>query len=149
MQQVPWTDVLDLLGSHGEEIMLRLLLDCAIFPCMDDRKGVFYQLSGRLPCLLVKKKSILISKLGLPLSNLEPLDKLCPVQNQLLKPASGPDSKLGIKPSIKQTQNKPNSIVFLRRRALYARPAINAQGQVRFGLKHDRMYLMGHGLARY
>lgn len=83
------------------------------------------------------------------MSNLEPLDKLCPVQNQLLKPASGPDSKLGIKPSIKQTQNKPNSIVFLRRRALYARPAINAQGQVRFGLKHDRMYLMGHGLARY
>ena len=27
--------------------MLRLLLDCGIFPCIDHRKGVFYQLSGR------------------------------------------------------------------------------------------------------
>lgn len=47
LQQVPWTDVLDLLGSNGEEIMLRLLLDCGIFPCIDQRKGVYYQLSGR------------------------------------------------------------------------------------------------------
>lgn len=46
LQRVPWTDVLDLLGRNGEEIMTRLLLDCAIFPCVDDRKGVFYQLSG-------------------------------------------------------------------------------------------------------
>ena len=46
LQRVPWTDVLDLLGSNGEEIMLRLLLDCAVFPCIYDRKGVYYQLSG-------------------------------------------------------------------------------------------------------
>lgn len=83
------------------------------------------------------------------MSNLEPLDKSCPVQDQFPKPVSGPDSKLDIKPGVKQAQNKPNSIVFLRRRALYARPVLNAQGQVRFGLKHDRMYSMGNGLARY
>lgn len=47
LQQVPWTDVLDLLGSNGEEIMLKLLLDCGIFPCIDHRKGIFYQISGR------------------------------------------------------------------------------------------------------
>ena len=47
LRQAPWTDILDLLGSNGEEIMLRLLLDCGIFPCIDHRKGVFYQLSGR------------------------------------------------------------------------------------------------------
>lgn len=52
LQQVPWTDVLDLLGSNGEEIMLKLLLDCGIFPCIDHRKGIFYQLSGRLFLLL-------------------------------------------------------------------------------------------------
>lgn len=52
LQQVPWTDVLDLLGSNGEEIMLKLLLDCGIFPCIDYRKSIFYQLSGRLFLLL-------------------------------------------------------------------------------------------------
>lgn len=52
LQQAPWTDVLELLGSNGEEIMLKLLLDCGIFPCIDHRKGIFYQLSGRLFLLL-------------------------------------------------------------------------------------------------
>jgi len=47
LQQVPWTDVLDLLGSNGEEVMLKLLLDCGIFPCIDHRKGIYYQISGR------------------------------------------------------------------------------------------------------
>lgn len=41
------------------------------------------------------------------------------------------------KPESKK-ENKLNSIFFLRRRALYARPALNAKGQVRFGFKHDR-----------
>lgn len=148
LQRVPWTDVLDLLGSHGEEIMLRLLLDCAIFPCMDYRKGVFYQLSGKLISLGIKK-SILSCKLGLPLSNLEPLDRSFPAPDQLPKPAIGDSSRLDTKTGGKQAQNKPNNIIFLRRRTLYSRPALNAQGQVRFGLKHDRMYSMGHGLDRH
>lgn len=62
LQRVPWTDVLDLLGRNGEEIMLKLLLDCAIFPCIDDRKGVFYQLSGKLSalCSLFSGRKMLI-----------------------------------------------------------------------------------------
>lgn len=34
--------------------------------------------------------------------------------------------------------HKPNSIIFVRRRMLYARPMLNARGEVRFGLKHIR-----------
>ena len=62
--------------------------------------------------------------LGLPLSVLEPLNT---GQDQ---PVQEPKNKV----------QKPNSIVFPRRRALYGRPALNAKGEVRFGLKHDRMY---------
>lgn len=46
LRQAPWTDVLALLGGSGEEIMMRLLLDCGIFRCLDRRRGVFYQISG-------------------------------------------------------------------------------------------------------
>ena len=37
-----------------------------------------------------------------------------------------------------ETPLKPNSIVFVRRRMLYARPAFNGKGEVRFGLRHIR-----------
>lgn len=46
LKHAPWTNVLALLGGNGEEIMLRLLLDCGIFTAIDHRKGIYYQLSG-------------------------------------------------------------------------------------------------------
>lgn len=80
---------------------------------------------------------------GLPLPVLEPLDKIGPGSDQsLFKYNPPPFPKPGNKnqDTHKELQVKPNSIIFLRRRALYARPNLNAKGQVRFGLKHDRMY---------
>lgn len=83
---------------------------------------------------------------GLPLPMLEPLNKTGPDQpppKSILPPIQGLQSRPGenkTQDARKEAQVKPNSIVFLRRRALYARPALNAKGQVRFGLKHDRMY---------
>lgn len=47
LKRAPWTEVLGLLGENGEEIMLRLLLDCGIFSCLDQQRGTFYQISGR------------------------------------------------------------------------------------------------------
>lgn len=38
-----------------------------------------------------------------------------------------------------KTLHKPNIIVFVRRRMLYARPNLNGKGEVRFGLRHIRM----------
>lgn len=46
LKHAPWTNVLALLGGNGEEIMLRLLLDCGIFTAIDHRKGIYYQISG-------------------------------------------------------------------------------------------------------
>lgn len=46
LKEGAWAEVLGLLGSNGEEIMLRLLFDCGLFAAIDARKGIYYQLSG-------------------------------------------------------------------------------------------------------
>ncbi|KAI9924072.1 hypothetical protein MW887_007311 [Aspergillus wentii] len=125
LRQAPWTDVLGLLGSNGEEIMLRLLFDCGIFSGIDHQRGMFYQISGP------------------PLSNLEPLEKADPL-NPTSKPAvSITTTDREIQTERKKDENgpktvvhKPNSISFFRRRMLYARPSLNSRGEVQFGLKH-------------
>ncbi|KAJ5938171.1 hypothetical protein N7454_004513 [Penicillium verhagenii] len=45
LQQSPWTEVLDLLGGNGDEIMLRLLFDCGIFAPIDASRAIYSQLS--------------------------------------------------------------------------------------------------------
>ncbi|RAK99664.1 telomerase reverse transcriptase [Aspergillus ibericus CBS 121593] len=55
LKQAPWTEVLGLLGSNGEEIMMRLLFDCGLFTAVDQQRGIYFQLSGRLNC---KQQSI-------------------------------------------------------------------------------------------
>ena len=45
-----WTRVLTLLGRDGQEVMIDLLVDCAIFVALDDA-GNFHQLSGTLRLL--------------------------------------------------------------------------------------------------
>lgn len=46
LKDCAWTEVLDLLGSNGEEIMMQLLFDCGVFAAINARKGIYYQLSG-------------------------------------------------------------------------------------------------------
>ncbi|KAG2412542.1 hypothetical protein HFD88_010099 [Aspergillus terreus] len=132
LKRSPWTDVLSLLGDNGDEIMLRLLFDCGIFVAIDEREGIYYQLSG------------------LPLSTLEPVPKNVaqgngPGSKTVVFPSiqRGPSAPVGgcipakVKNSIpgrRETLQKPNSIVFFRRRMLYARPAVNSKGDVQFGL---------------
>ncbi|GAD98225.1 telomerase reverse transcriptase [Paecilomyces variotii No. 5] len=111
LKRAPWTAVLGLLGENGEEIMLRLLLDCGIFSCMNPENGAFYQFSGT------------------PLSELE------------LDPKHAGEPCLGNERNSNRVSvlRKPNSIIFCRRRMLYARAALNAQCHVRFGLKHTHV----------
>ncbi|OXV06383.1 hypothetical protein Egran_05849 [Elaphomyces granulatus] len=129
LKSAPWTDVLALLGQSGGDIMISLLLDCGIFSCLDRVKRIYYQISG------------------VPLSELEIVDT---VQSQLhTEPsrvtrylATGGGGKESILPRSatgrddKAVLHKPNSIIFVRRRMLYARPALNAKSAVRFGLRH-------------
>ncbi|KAF9883083.1 hypothetical protein FE257_004117 [Aspergillus nanangensis] len=131
LKKSPWTDVLNLLGSNGEEIMIRLLFDCGIFKAIDETKGVYHQMSG------------------LPLSILEPAHKdpqqcgpnpkriaLAPIHGGSQPHNDGrisAVSKNNVKP-VNGVIQKPNSIVFFRRRMLYARAAVNLHREILFGL---------------
>ncbi|KAL8713551.1 MAG: hypothetical protein Q9220_002413 [cf. Caloplaca sp. 1 TL-2023] len=42
----PWTDLLNLLGKDGEQIMLDLLVGCSIYMSVESGKENYYQLSG-------------------------------------------------------------------------------------------------------
>ena len=42
-----WSEVLNLLGKDGEEIMLDMILECAIYAAVKSGGGNYYQLSGR------------------------------------------------------------------------------------------------------
>lgn len=46
LKEGAWAEVLGLLGSNGEEIMMQLLFDCGVFAAINARKGNYYQLSG-------------------------------------------------------------------------------------------------------
>ncbi|CAG8906413.1 unnamed protein product [Penicillium nalgiovense] len=112
LKDCAWTEVLDLLGSNGEEIMMQLLFDCGVFAAINARKGIYYQLSG------------------IPLSDLEPLGDASPRANRSATTAQDPMSttdprhhkeKAERKQNSDKTLRSPNSIVFLRRRILYGR----------------------------
>ncbi|CRG91151.1 telomerase reverse transcriptase [Talaromyces islandicus] len=121
LKKAPWTDLLGLLGVNGDDIMIGLLLDCGIFCCVDEGKSAFHQISG------------------VYLSELEPLDevKVKAGINTDAKISGDTESKgISNSKSAAETLHKPNSIVFVRRRMLYARPALNARGGIRFGLRH-------------
>lgn len=46
MKAWPWPHVLALLGKVGERVMVDLIVDCGIFPEIENTNGNYYQLSG-------------------------------------------------------------------------------------------------------
>jgi telomerase reverse transcriptase len=46
LKESPWPELLLLLGQAGEQVMIDLLLDCAIFAAVGAGRGNLYQLSG-------------------------------------------------------------------------------------------------------
>lgn len=93
------------------------------------RKG--HSTSSAVSLWLPSKDSWLITSLGIPLSELELDPKQ--TEGQRLSSDKNPSQARGA-----PVLHKPNSIIFCRRRMLYARVALNAQAHVRFGLKHTR-----------
>src|SRR5271170_7180304 len=107
LKKSPWREIMLLLGDSGESIIQSLLLDCGIFVKLSSGLENFYQLSG-----------IPISDLA---SSAKPVASL-----------SG-----GMRPAANiATLHSPGEIMFVRSRMLYAKPSLNAQGNVRFGMKH-------------
>ncbi|PYH72017.1 telomerase reverse transcriptase [Aspergillus vadensis CBS 113365] len=109
--------------------MLKLLLDCGIFVAVDQQRGIYFQLSG------------------LPLSTLEPVNKVPQshlARNNALgsvtsKPVPASDfkeTKMNTSTSdCKATTQKPVPVVFHRRRILYASPVLDSKGKIQFGMK--------------
>ncbi|KAJ5817557.1 reverse transcriptase [Penicillium robsamsonii] len=122
-----WAEVLGLLGSNGEDIMMQLLFDCGIFAAINAQKGIYYQLSG------------------LPLSDLKPLSDASPGVNgfaataQDPMPTTGPghsEDEAERKQNSDKTTQTPNDIVFLRRRILYGRAESKKQVSSGLGQTH-------------
>ncbi|OLN82062.1 Telomerase reverse transcriptase 1 [Colletotrichum chlorophyti] len=112
LKDAPWPQVLMLLGKYGEQIMIDLLIDNAIFLPVQTGVGNMYQLSG-----------IPMSQNDIPLK---------PDHSLAKQPEEGIRS-LGL-----QFERSPSEIVFMRNRMLYARATLTARGTVQHGLRHIR-----------
>lgn len=113
-----WRRLHALLGQGGDLIMLDLLLDCAIFLPIKANTGNYYQLSG------------------LPVSDIQPRGAATNTpSNASTKSDTAPKSLY-----LNCENRAPGSITFVRSRMLYAKPALNAKGGVRFGLRHIRAF---------
>lgn len=125
VKQSPWPQLLLLLGNSGENIMINMLLDCAIFLPIDAGQGNYYQLSGELcfPSATHKVAHTIDLFIGTPIYECEPL---VPQAASASLKTSGP------------FERRPAEIVFVRNRMLYARAALNTRGLVHFGLRHIR-----------
>ena len=121
-----WEDLFSLMGMAGERLMLDLLTSHNIFLPVSSDKNNLNQICGTYT--LCPNHVRRLRRTGIPMSDLQPLVQFKPVLNTA---------------SPKSVVNKPalyalSDITFMRSRALYARPALNAKGHVTLGLRHIR-----------
>lgn len=111
--------------------MIDMVVDTGVFLAVNSSHGAYHQLSGKkLLCLLAYIQ--LTTATGYPLSELQCLTGHKPVDPHSVKahPLNHKEPRL------------PSNINFVRNRMMYARAALNAQGGVRFGLRHIREFNM-------
>lgn len=125
MKSWPWPQVLALFGKQGEMMMVDLILDCGIFVLVENTYGSYYQLSGES---IFSNMSSSWFALGQPLGELDVRE----VRSKAKKNSS----------SNEQAAKTPSSINFVRSRMMYARAATNQKGDIHFGLRHNRKYLI-------
>lgn len=114
-----WCRLHATLGEGGDRIMMDMLTDCAIFQPVDGKLGNYYQLSGP------------------PISELEPTR--VPTNTGLDTALAEAASKQTL--CSKNGDRTPCQIAFVRNRMFYAKPALNAKGGIRFGMRHIRRWL--------
>ncbi|KAK2040516.1 hypothetical protein LZ31DRAFT_40461 [Colletotrichum somersetense] len=110
LKDTPWPQILMILGKSGEQIMIDLLIDTAIYLPVKAGVGNLYQLSG------------------IPLSETDV--SVVADQNKTNCP------KRGHKPVDAINGRLPSEITFVRNRMMYARAALTAKGTVQYGLRH-------------
>ncbi|KAH0423512.1 telomerase reverse transcriptase [Colletotrichum camelliae] len=102
----PWPQLLMLLGKSGEQIMIDLLIDTAIFLPAQAGVGNMYQLSGT-------------PMFSADTAKWEPTAAQTPAK----------DSNL-------EFERLPSELPFMRNRMLYARAALTGRGTVHYGFRH-------------
>ncbi|WQF78234.1 hypothetical protein CDEST_03248 [Colletotrichum destructivum] len=110
LKETPWPQTLMLLGKSGEQIMIDLLIDTAVFLPVKAGIGNLHQLSG-IPIL---ESSVSVG------TNQSKTDH----------------SKGQSKPVDAVHERLPSEITFVRNRMLYARAALTTKGTVHHGLRH-------------
>ncbi|KAF3762316.1 hypothetical protein M406DRAFT_332695 [Cryphonectria parasitica EP155] len=60
IKQVPWPQLLQILGKSGESMMINLLLDCSVFLPVEAGRGNYYQLSVKDPSTFERKPTDVI-----------------------------------------------------------------------------------------
>jgi telomerase reverse transcriptase len=114
LKESPWPQLLVLLGNAGEKIMIDLLADCSVFTSVKAGHGNLFQLSG------------------------ESMAELKPTLRASNATGAAASEHVARNIAASGTARKPSEIVFAKARMLYARAALNAHGQVQFGLRHIR-----------
>ncbi|KAF2456692.1 hypothetical protein BDY21DRAFT_379669, partial [Lineolata rhizophorae] len=108
----PWARLLVLLGRGGDALVTDLFLECGLFAIEGER---CFQICG-VPlgdCKVLREER----------KKVDPLSSLAKAQN------TG-------RTSAKEQQASPTDIRFVRSRMFYAKPALKANGSVRFGMRH-------------
>lgn len=113
LKEAPWPQVLMLLGKSGEQIMIDLLIDTAIFLPVKAGVGNMYQLSGT------------------PMFEQNTFATVKPKQ-------AGELQSENAKSSVITSERLPSEISFMRNRMLYSRAALTGRGTVQYGLRHIR-----------
>jgi telomerase reverse transcriptase len=108
------------MGSRGDVVLRNMLLDCGVFERIDQGKDNLHQICG------------------IPVSEFLRDRKMLEQHSKSIKKAPTGQAEKG-----SCVPRNSGAIAFVRSRILYARPSLNAQGGVRFGMKHI------HVLNRY
>lgn len=116
--------------------MLDLVLDCGVFIAVESGRGNFYQLSGNSPIDYYRSPELIHT--GIPLSELRVFKQpALPLLSRTEQATPAKPRTMAVTRPYADL-NMPGAITLVRNRMFYARAALNAKGEVRFGLRHIR-----------
>ncbi|MCJ1474607.1 hypothetical protein MMC13_003267 [Lambiella insularis] len=132
-----WGHLLKVLGKVGDRVMLDLILDCGLFSALDTGKDNYYQLSG-WPGPVTR--NVPADRLiGVPLPDMPSLDS-----SEKLPPCPPYARNLTLEKTLpfkhEDAARSRIQISFVRSRMMHARCALNAKGEVQFGLRHIHVF---------
>lgn len=106
-----------------------------------ERKGQLLSTFGLVDACQLQSQVLKLCFPGVPLSELPTVEKPDSITSNLLNGQGGRLGRTAV-PKTSPTLHTPTNIAFVRSRMMYSRSALNAKGDVQFGLRHIREYPM-------